>query len=184
MWTSEREETVKQRWLSGERASSIAADYGLSKNSIIAKMQRMGVPCPYDFKHWTKDEESEVAKLWMEGWSATLIAQRVKRSRNAIIGKIVRLRLLRRSRPTFVLRPPKRAAQPIPVISISANHKFRAVPLLELRPGECRYPLGDGPFLFCGQPAIAGESYCPHCWQITHAPRPNHPTKYTFEDAA
>jgi GcrA cell cycle regulator len=35
----------------------------------------------------------------------------------------------------------------------------RMIPLIELAPGDCRWPYGDGPFLFCG---VAGcvESYC------------------------
>jgi hypothetical protein len=32
--------------------------------------------------------------------------------------------------------------------------------LLELEGGDCRYPFGDGPFLFCGDPAQDKSSYC------------------------
>lgn len=32
--------------------------------------------------------------------------------------------------------------------------------LMELGPDDCRYPFGEGPFTFCGDPAIIGSSYC------------------------
>jgi GcrA cell cycle regulator len=43
----------------------------------------------------------------------------------------------------------------------------RLLPLVELEPGDCRYPFGgdkDGePIAFCGHPCRAGSSYCtPH----------------------
>ena len=39
-----------------------------------------------------------------------------------------------------------------------------AVPLLELAPDGCRWPSGEGPYLFCNEPQLAGEVYCAeHC---------------------
>jgi len=36
--------------------------------------------------------------------------------------------------------------------------------ILELREGDCRWPEGDGPFTFCGHPAVRDKSYCAsHC---------------------
>lgn len=33
--------------------------------------------------------------------------------------------------------------------------------LLELEPGQCRWPVNDGaPFLFCAAPSLRGSSYC------------------------
>jgi GcrA cell cycle regulator len=35
--------------------------------------------------------------------------------------------------------------------------------LLDLEPGNCRWPFGNGPFLFCGHPSMEGSKYCtPH----------------------
>jgi hypothetical protein len=46
--------------------------------------------------------------------------------------------------------------------------------LLDLEPGDCRYPFGDGPIVFCGSNAVAGSSYClPHkilCTKATDHP--------------
>jgi GcrA cell cycle regulator len=43
--------------------------------------------------------------------------------------------------------------------------------LLELRPGDCRFPLGDPrgeSFGFCGAPVEAGKPYCPHCAGVAY----------------
>ena len=36
--------------------------------------------------------------------------------------------------------------------------------VMQLQPGQCKWPHGTGPYLFCGHPASEGESYCQfHC---------------------
>jgi len=50
---------------------------------------------------------------------------------------------------SFVLRPDPRPGH---------------VPLLDLVPDGCKWPSGDGPFLFCNEPQEPGQVYCPdHC---------------------
>lgn len=36
----------------------------------------------------------------------------------------------------------------------------RMITLIELAPGDCRWPYGDGPFVFCGCAVISEGSYC------------------------
>lgn len=40
--------------------------------------------------------------------------------------------------------------------------------LPKLEDNDCRFPFGEGPFLFCGDEQQAGSSYCSHhhaiCW--------------------
>jgi GcrA cell cycle regulator len=52
------------------------------------------------------------------------------------------------------------------------------VTLMELTLSSCRWPIGDGPFLFCGAleaDGATGRSYCPyhHALAYTPAPRPH-----------
>ena len=42
-WTEERTATVKEKWLAGYSASIIADEIGLSRNSVISKVRRMGL---------------------------------------------------------------------------------------------------------------------------------------------
>lgn len=106
-----------------------------------------------------------------------------RRSRNSCIGRAHRLGFTsvysasdgnhrRRSKPQYSQH---RSAQPSivipapkPRLAKSEILKLRCVEvdhlgiaLDDLERGQCRYPLGDGPFTFCGQPADG--TYCaPH----------------------
>ncbi len=47
----------------------------------------------------------------------------------------------------------------------------RGVPFLELRHGQCHYPLGsptDPPSRFCGEPAEPGSIYCEQCRALAY----------------
>ncbi len=47
----------------------------------------------------------------------------------------------------------------------------RGVAFLELRAGQCHYPLGgptDPPLRFCGEAAEPGSTYCPECRGIAY----------------
>ena len=35
--------------------------------------------------------------------------------------------------------------------------------IMDLGPDTCRFPFGDGPFLFCGAAPLAGKPYCARC---------------------
>lgn len=54
---------------------------------------------------------------------------------------------------------------------------FLGIPFDELRPDDCRYPEGDGPFLFCGQPKFEDSSYCAHHFRLCHNVRFERPVK-------
>lgn len=45
--------------------------------------------------------------------------------------------------------------------------------LLDLEPGMCRYPYGDGPYTFCGHPQRDKSSYCGPHTDITANHHPN-----------
>ena len=48
----------------------------------------------------------------------------------------------------------------VPVI-VDVQPAAKHVDLLELEPGQCRWPYGDGPFTFCGCPTASDDgSYC------------------------
>lgn len=47
---------------------------------------------------------------------------------------------------------------------------FLGLPLESLAPNQCRYPSGDGPYLFCGQPTEIDASYCRHHNALCHDP--------------
>lgn len=138
---------------------------------------------------WTKERVEMLTKLDSEGLSMAQIAERLGDvSRNAVIGKLTRLRK-RKARamgtlPKVAQIKPDRTSKPyqstrvkeaaglrtapkhtprLPQVHLPALRSLE-VPLVELEPGQCRYPTNDpAPFeghLFCGHPAKEGSPYC------------------------
>jgi GcrA cell cycle regulator len=127
---------------------------------------------------WTAEQDDALRKLHSEGCSGAQAAADINRefgtaySRSAIIGRSHRLGL---TQPLVVKRMQKKAAakvdnppKPKPIktfvaeafVARAADVVPRHLPLLDLKPDDCRYPYGNGPFSFCGHGKTAGSSYC------------------------
>lgn len=107
---------------------------------------------------WTDQLESRLRDLWDEGSSTRSIAGALGVTKNAIVGKAYRLGLDRR-RPS---NRPGSAPRPLPVVAKRTERPDH--PILELRTGVCRWPLGDPRttgFRFCLDPTEGGATYCP-----------------------
>ena len=135
-WTSDRTETLRKLWAIGVSFSGIAAELGegVTRNMVCGKIHRMEFTGPGSYRRKT-DEQIEATKR-----------EKDKRRRER-----------RRSHPIVVK----------PQITVTNLEALRCVEveslgktLLELGPNDCRYPFGDGPFVFCGQPQFEGSSYC------------------------
>lgn len=81
-------------------------------------------------------------------------------------------RRVRRERPDL-FTPPEVSPQPLEFLGLSILE-------LDSEKGrrDCRYPRGDGPFLFCGQPAMEDSSYCAYCHSLCYVK----PLRVTDED--
>jgi len=141
-------------------------------------------------KHWTAEQDDLLRKLYEPTKEGRLSASQIAAemacgfTRNAIIGRIHRLKLPLRGQ---IMRAPRLKRQRIESIRmVRANSNSNAiriiesatlesaklrcaeveprnVALIDLSPEGCRYPYGDGPFLFCDHPKVDGQSYCgPH----------------------
>lgn len=141
---------------------------------------------------WTETMDAQLTRLLADGLSSSQIAAQMccGISRNAVIGRVSRLGL---SRPVVIKKKklrkppaaPKVRAKPVSIIVNADSHRnrFRTsqavadeiapircaeviprnVSLIDLEPDDCRYPYGDGPFVFCGHAKEAGSPYCyPH----------------------
>jgi GcrA cell cycle regulator len=138
-WTEDRTETLRKLWAIGVSFSGIAAELGdgVTRNAVCGKIHRMELIGPGSYRRKT-DEQIEAIK------------------RN----KEKRRRERRREQPIAI--KPK-----LTITNLEALRCVEVEPLgktlLELGPNECRYPFGDGPFLFCGRPTMGECSYCgPH----------------------
>jgi GcrA cell cycle regulator len=135
---------------------------------------------------WTPERVEQLRSCLVTGLTCSQIAAEIGVSRNAVIGKIHRLGLSPGRPPGGSARPcpprarhPRAAAQrqmlrlmwsngtPAPETTVAAGPVDSAQPcsLLNLDHGKCRWPLGEpvsgiGDFVFCGNAAIDGFSYC------------------------
>lgn len=50
--------------------------------------------------------------------------------------------------------------------------KPKHISLFQLTNATCKWPFGDGPFTFCGQPSVTGFPYCAHHKALAYAGRP------------
>jgi GcrA cell cycle regulator len=139
-------------------------------------------------QYWTDEQIEQLKTLYalVPRLSASEIAAELSGgfSRNAVIGKIHRLGLPLRGQRPRALRAKRVRTETLRIVRANANSNAiriiesatleqpklrcvevepRNVALVDLSAGGCRYPYGDGPFVFCDHPTIDGSPYCqPH----------------------
>lgn len=128
---------------------------------------------------WTDDRVALLKKLWGEGKTAAEIASTLGGvTRNAVIGKAHRLKLSNRVSP---IQQNKKPAAPVkaapekkpPQKHVIAEHDANreGVSLIDLKPSQCRWPLGDPQeegFGFCGDHRLSGLPYCSEHAQVAY----------------
>lgn len=69
--------------------------------------------------------------------------------------------------------PRRNVAPAIPTMSSGSEPAPLMVPLIDLEPRMCKWPVNDGdPFLFCGHATQTGQSYCDYHYKISVRCRP------------
>jgi GcrA cell cycle regulator len=142
-WPDVAVETLIKLRAEGLSSSQIGAALGISRNAVIGKAARLGLPCAVSVTQYRPTSRRE------------------RRPQSLAHGD---------RRLTQVLSKPRLPVEPLPVVEPAPDHVFLNVGLLDLNRDECRYSLSkEPPFLFCGQPTERG-SYCGHCYRIVYAP--------------
>lgn len=151
---------------------------------------------------WPEEHSKVLAEIYPQGKSFSIMMDELNErlgtnySRNSIIGRANRMFGPKNSRPTdtkFGRKPKVKAPPPKPkLVHIEPPRPDRAgiemlcqeispsgLTLMDLRPGQCRYPFGDTSITFCGHRAAEGSSYCyPHrllCTRPSDHPRSGKP---------
>jgi len=153
--------------------------------------------------NWTQEHSGALREFLAKGMSYSEIADAINAkfktaySRNAAIGRAKRMGLAGPERPKDWPKPPPKQGQPqlhrireryaadsmriMPVFERTETAKLRCVEidprhlsLLDLEPGDCRYPYGgdeEGEAItFCGHPRCEGTSYCAAHLHLTRGP--------------
>lgn len=110
---------------------------------------------------WTDEELVELAKLHRGGSTLQEIGDQLGRSRNSIAGKLYRLVTPRSQRSLGVpLRKRRKSVLDTVVNAIPVRPGDKD--LMAIGPHDCRWPSGDGPFMFCGEAVLEMSPYCPY----------------------
>lgn len=143
---------------------------------------------------WLPERDDELREWRRQGFSYELIARKFtalghKCSKGSVIGRAMRMGLIGvlKKKPRYYLDnhakfknlipsgaalfdkiKATRPAAARPTNSDVAAGEFLGLDLLDLDFGQCRYPQGDGPVLFCGQPARNGSPYCDRHHKLCH----------------
>jgi GcrA cell cycle regulator len=153
--------------------------------------------------NWTEEHANALREFLESGISYARIADAINAkfqtaySRSAVIGRAKRMGLAAPDRPSDRPKLPSRAKPPqlhklherhapvsvrlMPRFEREDTVKLRCVEidprhlsLMDLEPGDCRYPYGgdeDGVAItFCGHPQRRGTSYCAAHFQLTRGP--------------
>lgn len=163
MWGEEQIESLKTLWAEGHTASHIAARMGFTRNSVLGKVHRLGLP----------PRAVDIRQRVPEWKSMTRAERQARNEAQARLRKAKRA--MAASGRAFI--PPPRI-EPTPVIAAPFILALETQPcsLFELNDDRCHFPIGEpgeSGFHFCGAASKAESSYCQHHHKITHY-RPTH----------
>lgn len=154
----------------------IAIQMGLSKGSVVGRLDRLKIAKPDEVKcqgairAWTDERVERVRVLRSEGKSSAEIGGLMGVTKWAVDG-IVREKGMRRFKPVAVARVKVEAPRLVKVepAVVPDVRNWPAVPL-ESRRG-CAFPLTGSPMLYCNGKVDPGERYCSMCRRIMYTPR-------------
>ncbi|MCK1503883.1 GcrA family cell cycle regulator [Bradyrhizobium sp. 18] len=146
-WTDVMVSDLRRLWARGDTCAQIGQLIGLTKNSVISKAHRIGLPAR---------KEKPPAP------SAAAIEEKRK-------ARVERQRRNRQDKRGFTIgeRTP-----PMTIIELPVHSEARSIPFGDLRQwsenssNECRFIAAEpaGPdYVACGKPTAPGESWCATC---------------------
>lgn len=149
-WTEERVELLKRLHGEKQRTAVIGNIMGLSRNAVLGKLYRLGL-CEKD---QTRSYADRVA---------TMKIRRTVADNNRTGTGDIKTKVRQRAEQIEKAATEQQAPPVLP---------FLGIPFMDLEPEHCRFPRGDDPMLFCGQPKREDSSYCAGCHAIAYTGRP------------
>lgn len=164
----------------------------VTRNSVIGRIHRMKKAGDTRFDNLPPPEKMHgksiqfLIEAWENGISSMEIGDYYGIHRNTVGKKAVEYGLDPRSENTFAIAKkikrefkkkknsdePKISYKPFKASNKFPNSKALGLSLVEVGHLQCRFVVGDGPFLFCGQPVEpgSGSSYCHLCHKVVYVP--------------
>lgn len=148
VWADEHVERLKQLWAEGLSASECGARMGVSRNSVIGKIHRLGLSGKY---RRPREGRRRMTKPKRDAASESRDLLDLQTAQNSATS------------------PESRDAPPWKR-DLSEEPRRGSFDLLQLRAGMCRWPEGNrAPYSFCGAPQAAQSSYCRKHYALAHS---------------
>lgn len=167
-WTEERTNELLRLWSAGHTCSEIAVCFndGTTRNAVIGKIHRLGL-----------SDQDRARKIRVRPTKQVLSPEERKRRESE--RQLNRVRAPRRRGDAdrsatqrirkFIdkrERLPNGRLPPLVIVEATPAD-FLGIAFMDLEPGQCRYPRGEGPTVaFCGQP-ITRLAYCGDCYRLS-----------------
>lgn len=162
-WTNAAIERLKALWGEGLSASECGKRMGVSRNAVIGKIHRLGL------SHKYRRPRERRPRMRSKPRPARLLETEQPVSKPP---EMPQMRLNKRPLP---FPPP--ASPPLP----PPAPQYGSFDLLDLKPGQCRWPEGERPdYRFCGRPQTDQSSYC----EAHHALAHNRGSQRDYDRAA
>jgi len=148
-WTDSRIKTLSALWIEGLPASVISERIGVTRNAVIGKARRLGLPPHADW-------QARRAAARREAKASEPRAKRPRPTRSKYA-------------PPPIITQPRRER----VMQVIAPIEMRRVGIMELGHRMCVWVDGDSrhPVTYCGADCEDGRSYCPGHHAMVYHPR-------------
>ena len=152
LWTDEQDAVLRELHGKGKSSAEIAAVIGgVTRNAVLGRAHRLKLP-----PHRHAPSRGQASE------------RRRRRSREKFErGK-------KAKKPVFKAKESPEAT-PAPTVVLEPSPSQRRVyvgdtDFMSLERDQCRWPLGDRPFRFCGQRKWGDKAYCAHHCRIAYQP--------------
>jgi len=160
----------------GLSTAEIGKKLGLSKNAVVGKLHRMGWNTganDSDAKTTKPVKKTEMKKVAPKKADKKTPVAKVTKKTIVPAKKVVqKAKPVQKEKPVEKPVPKKVVGHAIAGskgISVHQRMVQHALEMANLKPNQCRWPIGDPDsenFHFCGQPVFVGKPYCyEHCKQ-------------------
>jgi len=145
-WTEDRIAVLTKMISQNYPARVIAERLGTSRNAVLGKSNRMGISMvkPKSTPNVRKPKIKKASPLPRAPQQPRVYREVLRIVPANIHGGMRIVRAVEADQPA------------LRCVEIEPRH----LSLIDLEPGDCRYPYGDGPMTFCGHPKHAESSYC------------------------
>ena len=140
-WNDEAVATLTRLWSEGMSAEQISQRTGFTRNAVLGKVDRLGLPHRKTNERATKAQRAARGAAWR--------GKRILHGTSALTN--------------VLLTYPAAPDPPLPVFESRAG----GVPLIDRGPDQCAFPINNAGrhelHLFCGKPVVNGSPYCRAC---------------------